>query len=224
MTMLLKAHSAPISSMVTTRSGVLLVTVIRNTLPPAVPFLLQSKKHRHINLQCMSALKLKHILNLVGQEGNPRGFVLHTQLPKAHIHMKEDKRIVPLPELERHLGQHFFTSLATVLSSPLGHDVARVCGTQCHRYIASSKQTRVLRRQTSLLRTVMSQALQPQSKRGWASIRTSLAKNSSPPETMGRYCAFCSGGCACSSWFLRGGEKLLLCTIRCLAGYAITCL
>jgi len=138
--------------------------------------------------------------------------------------MKEDKRIVPLPELERHLGQHFFTSLATVLSSPLGHDVARVCGTQCHRYIASSKQTRVMRRQTSLLRTVMSQALQPQSKRGWASIRTSPAKNSSPPETMGRYCAFCSGGCACSSWFLRGGEKLLLCTIRCLAGYAITCL
>lgn len=164
MTLLLKAHSATISSTVTTRSSVLLVTVIMNTLPPPAPFLLQSKKHRHINLQHTSTLKLKDIWNLAGQEGNPRGFVLNTQLLKAHTHLKEDKQIILLPVLEKHLGQHFFTSLAIALSSPSGHVDARVWCAQCHRYIASSKQARVLSRQTSLLRTVMSQALQPHSK------------------------------------------------------------
>lgn len=84
MTLFLKAHSATISCMVTTRSSVLLATVTMNTLPPPVPFLLQSKKHRHINLQHTSTLQLKDTLNLVGQKGNPRGFVLNTQLLRAH--------------------------------------------------------------------------------------------------------------------------------------------
>lgn len=141
----------------------------------------------------------------------------YTITQSTHTHLKEDKRI-PLPVLERHLGQHFFTSLAMALSSPSGHDIARVCCAQCHRYIASSKRARVLRRQTSLLRPVMSQALQPQSKRGWASIRTSPAKILLHLRLWEGTALFVVVPVVALPGSLRGGEMLLLCTIRCLEG------
>jgi len=75
-----------------------------------------------------------------------------------------------------HLGQHFFSPLPIILSSPSWHGVARVCCVHGHRQTTSSKQAWILRCLASLGCSVMSWAIQPKSTLEWACIRTSLQK------------------------------------------------